>query len=344
MGLESFLFVPRTPPDKQKIFISVTSVPVVNLNNFMRAQQLQDGSMDVVASKEWFTVLEALSEHKGIALLLGATDTGKSTLAKFLVDHLCQRQIKVALVDADIGQSFLGPPTTIGLSFFDSPPDWEGLSSPRIFFVGSTTPEEDLSRHLDGVKKMTDQAVSSGAEVILVDTTGLVSGELGKALKGKKIDLLNPRLLLALQRSDELEPILEVARAKAGSRIFRLPISESARSRSREERRSYRIKKFQEYFRTSEPLELSTNAIALEGKAITADGHTIFQEWALSIKGLLIGLNSGQGETLGLGLIQNDREDIGILTILTPLKSLENVGAIRLSSIRLTPSFEEERI
>jgi polynucleotide 5'-kinase involved in rRNA processing len=33
--------------------------------------------------------------------------------------------VKVALVDADIGQSFLGPPTTIGLALFDSPPNWE---------------------------------------------------------------------------------------------------------------------------------------------------------------------------------------------------------------------------
>jgi len=40
-----------------------------------------------------------------MVLLLGATDTGKSTLAQFLISHLCQRGLMVALVDADIGQS-----------------------------------------------------------------------------------------------------------------------------------------------------------------------------------------------------------------------------------------------
>ena len=34
--------------------------------------------------QEWYELIETLHEGKGIAILLGATDTGKSTLAKFL--------------------------------------------------------------------------------------------------------------------------------------------------------------------------------------------------------------------------------------------------------------------
>ncbi len=74
--------------------------------------------MEITAPKEWYTLLDILGKEKGIAIILGATDTGKSTLAKFLISHLCQRGLKVALVDADIGQSFLGPPATIGFAQF----------------------------------------------------------------------------------------------------------------------------------------------------------------------------------------------------------------------------------
>lgn len=63
--------------------------------------------MEIPAPREWFGVLDILEKEKGIAILLGATDTGKSTLAKFLIHQLCQRGLMVALVDADIGQSFL---------------------------------------------------------------------------------------------------------------------------------------------------------------------------------------------------------------------------------------------
>ena len=79
--------------------------------------------MEIIAPKEWYALLDVLEREKGIAIILGATDTGKSTLAKFLITHLCKQGLKVALVDADIGQSFLGPPTTIGLAVFKSDPD-----------------------------------------------------------------------------------------------------------------------------------------------------------------------------------------------------------------------------
>ena len=81
--------------------------------------------MEIIGPNEWYAILDTLEEEKGIAILLGATDTGKSTLAKFLIFNLCKRGLKVALIDADIGQSFLGPPTTIGFSVFKSDPGWE---------------------------------------------------------------------------------------------------------------------------------------------------------------------------------------------------------------------------
>ena len=72
--------------------------------------------MEISAPREWFDFLHVLEEERGVAIILGATDTGKSTLAKFLVTNLCKRGLKMALVDADIGQSFLGPPTRPGIN------------------------------------------------------------------------------------------------------------------------------------------------------------------------------------------------------------------------------------
>jgi polynucleotide 5'-hydroxyl-kinase GRC3/NOL9 len=299
--------------------------------------------LDISAPKEWDALLEVLKAEKGISILLGATDTGKSTLAKFLIFNLCQQELKVALVDADIGQSFLGPPTTIGLSVFKSDPHWGLiLSPPEIFFVGAVTPEGLFSIHLKGVKRMVHKAPSYGAELTIVDTTGFVSGEGGKELKTRKIDLLSPRFILALQKSDELEPILEQVKDNPSSRIIRLPLSEQVRSRSMEERRIYREDRFQEYFKNSVIQELVLEGIHLEGEVLDPNGEILPLDWALKINGLLIGLKDSNDETLALGLIKTSVPGKKIVRVSTPLREIEIVKTIQLSSFRVISLHENE--
>jgi polynucleotide 5'-hydroxyl-kinase GRC3/NOL9 len=299
--------------------------------------------MDITGPREWSPLLDILEKEKGIAIILGATDTGKSTLAKFFISNLCQRGLKVALVDADIGQSFLGPPATIGFSLFKSDPDWQLiLSPPEIFFVGSITPEGHFPIHLKGVKRMVDKATSHGVDLILVDTTGFVLGEGGEELKRRKIDLLSPGFILALQKSDELEPILEHYNENALPRIFRLPLSEQVRSRSMEERRIYRTDKFQEYFKHSVTQELAIERFQIEGEVLDPNGEILPLDWAVKINGLLIGLKDDNDETLALGLIKNSAPEKKTVRISTPLREIERAKTIQLSSLKVILLHEDE--
>ncbi|NWF92912.1 MAG: hypothetical protein HXY46_08340 [Syntrophaceae bacterium] len=300
--------------------------------------------MEIVAPKEWSEVLNVLEKEKGVAILLGATDTGKSTLAKFLIFNLSRRGLKVALIDADIGQSFLGPPTTIGLSLFKSNPDWEVvLSPPEIFFVGSVTPEGHFPIHLKGVKRMVDKAASCGAEVIVVDTTGFVLGEAGQELKRRKIDLLSPNLILALQKSDEIEAILKPYEERAFPKILRLPLSEGVKPRSMEERKAYRTSRFYEYFKHSMIQELAIQEVQIEGEVIDPNGDPLPLDWALGINGLLIGLKDHNDETLALGITRSYSMERKVARIFTPLADIQNVKTIQLSSFRVPLVFGDER-
>jgi polynucleotide 5'-hydroxyl-kinase GRC3/NOL9 len=299
--------------------------------------------MEISGPKEWYALLDVFKEKKGIAILLGATDTGKSTLANFLIFNLCQQGLKVALVDADIRQSFLGPPATIGFSVFKSDPDWQlVLTPPEIFFVGSITPEGHFPIHLKGVKRMADKAASHGVDVILVDTTGFVLGEKGIELKRRKIDLISPRFILALQKSDELEPILEHYKENALPRILRLPLSEQVRPRSMEERRIYRTDKFQEYFKHSVIHEFAIEELQIEGEVLDPNGETLPLDWALKINGLLIGLKDSNDETLALGLTKNYVVEKKIVRVSTPLREIERAKTIQLSSLKVILLHEDE--
>ena len=301
--------------------------------------------MEISAPKEWFGLLDVLEEENGIAILLGATDTGKSTFAQFLISHLCQRRLKVGLVDADIGQSFLGPPATVGLSVFKSHPDWEIiLSPPEIFFVGSTTPEGHFLVHLKGVKRMLDKVTSYGPDVILVDTTGFVSGEGGRELKRKKIDLVCPRFILALQKGDEIEPILEPYQENPLYKIYRLPLSEQVRPKSMEERRTHRTNKFRDYFKYSSIQELGIEGVEIEGEVVDPNGAALPLDWALKMNSLLVGMKDENDDTLALGLIRNYSEDRKILRVSTPLQEIQKVKTIQLSSLRLLLLFDEDNL
>ncbi len=295
--------------------------------------------------QEWYELIEILYEEKGVAILLGASDTGKSTFAKFLIFNLCKRGLKVALVDADIGQSFLGPPATMGFSIFKSDPTWELiLSPPEIFFVGSTTPEGHFPIHLKGVKRMVDKAISYGAEVILVDTTGFILGETGKELKRRKIDLLSPKFLITLQKSNEIEHVLDLYKEDSHYKIYRLPLSDQVKPKSIEERRIHRANKFQEYFKYSVTQELTIEEVQIEGEVLDPNGDILPLDWALRINGLLIGLKDGNDETLALGVIRNYSEEKKVVRVFTPLRDIQGVKIIQLSSLKHILLYEDEII
>lgn len=189
---------------------------------------------------------------------------------------------------------------------------------------------------------MVGKALSESSKIILVDTTGFVSGEGGKELKRKKIDLLYPHFIIALQRSGELEAILEPYNENPLHQIFRLPVAEEVKTRSMEERRAYRATKFRSYFKEAETRSLALDGIQLEGNVVDSNGISIPLNQALHFKGLLAGLKNEREDTLSLGIIEDFIED-KMVKILTPLKNLEEAKFIQLGSLKLNPSYEDER-
>src|SRR4030043_1280111 len=100
--------------------------------------------MEILPELEWEGLLEKLKQQRGTAILIGATDSGKSTLTKYLVEKLIRENINVSVVDADIGQSTLGLPGTISMKVFSHEKDIEQYTFERMFFVGTTNPAKKI--------------------------------------------------------------------------------------------------------------------------------------------------------------------------------------------------------
>ena len=71
-------------------------------------------------NRDWENLARKVVQPQQIVLVIGATDVGKSTFCRFLIERGVTSKLKVGFVDADVGQSQIGPPTTIGLKIFSS--------------------------------------------------------------------------------------------------------------------------------------------------------------------------------------------------------------------------------
>ena len=115
-------------------------------------------------------------------MVVGGVDVGKTGFITFLANKLLEEG-KVGVVDADTGQSIIGPPTTIGLGVVEKPiPLLSHVQLYDALFIGLTSPAGLFHRSVTATKLMADLAENIGCKKIIVDTTGWVSGE-GRDLK-----------------------------------------------------------------------------------------------------------------------------------------------------------------
>jgi polynucleotide 5'-hydroxyl-kinase GRC3/NOL9 len=142
-------------------------------------------------------------------MVIGAADTGKTRFCANLANRAIEAGIPTAIVDADIGQSEIGSPGTIGLATPEAPFEAATeLQARRLYFVGSTSPPAHLLEHVTGTKRLVDNALELGAKLVIVDTTGLTAAPVGRKLKTYKVDLVRPKFLVGIERAREIEPLL----------------------------------------------------------------------------------------------------------------------------------------
>jgi polynucleotide 5'-hydroxyl-kinase GRC3/NOL9 len=264
---------------------------------------------------------------QGTVMIIGAPDTGKSTLARYLFQELCRTGCRAAYLDTDMGQSTLGLPTTLNLALPGEPGDdrFPPAGMQVAFFVGSVTPRGQMLPTVIGAHRLQQKALTGGAQGIVVDTNGLVdSSQGGRALKQWKIELLAPGTVIGLQRAGELEPILWPLRRDRRVRCVELEVSPHAVERSRLARIARRQARLARYL---EPARLQRVAL----------GQIAVYNVEQLARGAILGFQDVEGFALGLGVVEElDRQGNSVV-VRTPLPSLEGVASIRFGEARRDP-------
>jgi polynucleotide 5'-hydroxyl-kinase GRC3/NOL9 len=206
-----------------------------------------------------------------VVLVLGESDTGKTTLVRDLANTFHGAGASVALVDADVGQSEVGPPTTVGLGRvtrpLGRPADAEVVA---LRFVGATSAARDQVATIVATRVLVDRALALGFARVIVDTSGLVRGELGHRLKHGKIDAVRPDVVVALQRDGECEPILRAYARSSRPAIVRLPAAGLRRGRTPEDRRRHRERALAAHFAGARSAALDVARVVVRTPALFA--------------------------------------------------------------------------
>ena len=261
--------------------------------------------------------------QKGICLILGASDTGKTTLAEALAKHLAKHR-RVGIIDADIGQSHIGPPATVGWAVVDNPQiDFSKLTVGGISFVGDITPVGHLLQLTAAIIQCVQQ-VSEAVELIIVDTPGFIYGPAAAALWWAVQRILKPKLILVVQHGDELNYIL------SGLRFFDLQLElvkspPQIPSKSPQNRQSYRRSQFISYFRNAGPYNISLSNIAVQ------PGINLRRE---SFINRLVGLRNENGIDMAIGIITGWQQG-GIIIVKAPPLDIRQIRCLVIGDITI---------
>jgi len=262
----------------------------------------------------------------GILMVIGAPDTGKSTLARYLYRRLCRQSHRAAFLDGDPGQSMLGPPSTMTLAMGRIGDDaFPPLSQRWRRFVQAISPRGHMLPLLVSAARLTQAGRDAGADVIIYDTTGFVDPmQGGLNLKLAKIELLRPSAVFALQRDQELAPLRAALRHNRHTRWVELQPSNAIQARDVTARQAHRASQFAHYFASPRTVTVDWGQLA-----VLPTPRFAFHQ--------LIALEDAEGFAPGLGIVQSADMKARQVTLLTPLASLAGVEALRLGDLTLDP-------
>jgi polynucleotide 5'-kinase involved in rRNA processing len=281
-------------------------------------------------------LIDRAAKEKSIVLLIGGLDAGKSTFARRVLSIAVEAGRVGAYLDADPGQKSVGPPACVCLKMIRDEADLapDELARPdALSFVGSTTPQGHLLPLVTGAARMLAKARASGADLVVIDTSGLVSGIYGQQVKYHKVEMLEPDLVVGLQRGEELEPLLGVIQRFFSTEVVPLGVLPGVKATSVERRGELREQAMRRY------LSGELQRFRIRPTVFMPALPPLFD--LVLLDRILVGLSDGAGSYTGVGYLETSAED-GILRLISPVADAPK--ALRLGSVHLEESFRLKRV
>lgn len=272
----------------------------------------------------WTVAADALAEmEKGKVILIGMTDVGKSTLSTYLTNKLLGKQLSLHIIDGDIGQADIGPPTTIGYSIpTTSISSLVELRPESIIFIGHTSAGHVETKIIDAIRRLSNRAQDS---LTIINTDGWVLDSEAISYKIRMIAATEPDLVIGLATGAELQPILSGSRARALS----VDTAKDVLARSRSDRRETRITGYRRFLEGARTRPISLRTVDLSSPV---GFPLVHGPKARELDSLIVGLLDDEGYMLEIGVLMGVAND----TAKVYCRSVERVHKIEVGYLRLS--------
>ena len=263
-----------------------------------------------------------MADISGVVMVIGGADTGKTTVARMLLSDAVDAGRTVAYVDADLAASTVGPAGCVGLSFVETAADLENLADPdELRFVGAVEPNGVVLPHVVAVASLVDVA-RTRADLIVVDTTNVLSGVVGQTLKYHITELIKPEIIVAISTGSELDPVIGMLRRFLSVRVAEIDPPDGIIPLSPVERQLAGAAAFHKDLGNDPPRwRVQTTVFA----PTLPEGFDVAR-----LDGMLVGVQDEHGRCLGLGVLEHSDESVRVAT-----RHGEQMRGLRLGSIRV---------
>ena len=265
---------------------------------------------------------ERVRDETGVVMVIGDAATGKTHMARMLLDEAVGAGRTVAFVDGDVGAATVGPAACVGMSVVRSRDDLARFSEPdELRFVGSIEPNGVVLPHVVAVASLVDIA-SQEADLVILDTTNVVAGVVGQTLKYHLAELTQPSLVVAIRRGSELEPVIGMLRRFLSVRVAEVEPPADAMPLGPVERREQRVAAFAGDLGEDPPRwRVQTTVFA----PTLPDGFDVSR-----LDRMLVGVQDDHGRCQGLGVLEHTDGTVRVATM-----HGDEMRGLRLGSMRL---------
>lgn len=226
-----------------------------------------EGSTVPASWAEAYETVRVADKPLSTIVILGAVDSGKTSLCTYLCNRLLSDKKRIAIIDGDLGQSDIGPPSTVGYAIVKKPLiDPFNLNAERCYFIGFTTPSKARETVIQRLVEVKKELSEKQLDYVIINTDGWVEGEEAVGYKTRLIEKVMADIVVAIQNDEVLTPILEAV-APRKTVICKSP--QFVKKRDRVQRKLLRELCYKKYLKNAKVRSLPLSWITIKGMALS---------------------------------------------------------------------------